>query len=160
MPFEISDGNARSAEELLNMGIALLGRGERLKALSCFEKSYRERRTPVCQSYLGLCIALERGKISEGLALCEEALRMESGRPDIYLNMGKVLLKSGRKNEAIDTVRRGLRLGHDEDVVVWLESLGIRRKPVFPILPRRHFLNKYAGLLLSRLGLRGPRPSI
>jgi hypothetical protein len=72
----------------------------------------------------------------------------------LYLNLGRVHLKAGRKRDAIETVRKGLGFGDSKEAVLFLNTLGTRRKPVLPFLPRRNFLNKYLGLLFSRLGLR------
>jgi|Deesub1362A_J573_1020465.scaffolds.fasta_scaffold00087_13 tetratricopeptide (TPR) repeat protein len=142
------------AEELFNKGIELLGKGESLSALSCFEKSFEIKKTVQCQSYLGMLIALERGKVKEAIALCEDAVLKEPDNTVFYLNLGKVLLKAGRKKEAIETVRKGLSFGENEEASLWLSGLGIRKKPVFSFLPRKNFLNKYAGLILKKLGLR------
>lgn len=142
------------ADELFKKGVEYLRGDEPLKALSAFEKSFSLKETVQCQSYLGLCIATERGNIKEGLTLCEEALVMEPENPVLYLNLGKTLFKAGRKREAIETVRKGINFGENEDAFSWLQSLGIRKKPVVPFLERKNFLNKYLGLLLKRLGLR------
>lgn len=142
------------ADELFKKGVEHLHREEHLQALSTFEKSFKLKETVLCQSYLGLCVATERGNIKEGLTLCEEAVAMEPEDPVLYLNLGKVLFKAGRKHEGIETVRKGLGFGESKDSVLWLQSLGIRKNPVFPFLNRKNFLNKYLGLLLSRLGFR------
>jgi tetratricopeptide (TPR) repeat protein len=145
-----------TAEGLLREGIEQLKSGNSLKALSLFGRSFRLKDTPVCRSYLGLCIALERGMLREAIAMCEAALSLEPGNGILYLNLGKVYFKAGMRKEAIDTVRKGMSLGPSEEAIEWLNVLGIRRKPVFPFLSRKNPLNKYVGLLLSRLGLRGP----
>jgi tetratricopeptide (TPR) repeat protein len=143
-------------EELLRKGLEELGQGNRLLALSFLEKSFRVCRTSACDSFLGYLIAQERGRIIEGLSLCNSSLEEEPENPIYFLNLGRVLYKADRKREAIDTVRRALYCGPCPEAEEWLNTVGIRRRPVFPFLPRKHLLNKYVGLLLSRLGLRKP----
>jgi tetratricopeptide (TPR) repeat protein len=143
-----------TVDELYEKGIAFLRADNPLGALTCFEKAYSLKKLPEIQSYLGLCIAIERGKITDALMLCNEALAKEPNNPVHHLNLGRIYLKAGRKTDAIDTFRKGLSLGNNEDIKLILENLGIRKKPVFPFLPRSNFLNRYAGLLLYKLKLR------
>lgn len=146
--------NETRAEEFFRQGVEHLRSGESLKALSFFEKSFALKETASCRSYLGLLRATERGSLREGIAVCEEAVRAEPSNHALYLNLGKLLYMAGRRQEGIEAVRKGLEQGHDEDAVAWLEEIGVRNKPVFSFLPRDSFLNKLAGLILSRLGLR------
>lgn len=143
-------------EELLRKGLEELRQGNRLLALSFLEKSSRTCRTAACDSFLGYLIAQERGRIIEGLSLCNSALEREPENPIYFLNLGRVLYKAERKREAIETVRRALYYGPCPEAEEWLNAVGIRKRPVFPFLPRKHPLNKYAGLLFSKLGLRKP----
>ncbi len=54
----------------------------------------------------------------------------------------------------MQVLRSGLEHGMHEELLREMQSIVIRKLPVFKFLPRSHFLNKYAGLILSRLGLR------
>jgi tetratricopeptide (TPR) repeat protein len=141
-------------DELLEKGIALLRENNPLGALASFEKAYNIRKTPVIQSYLGLCIATERGKVSDGVVLCRQAIDAEPHNPVHYLNLGRVYLKANKKIECLETLRQGLAHGDNPEILALLETVGMRKPPVFPFLPRRHFLNRYVGLLLSRLRMR------
>jgi tetratricopeptide (TPR) repeat protein len=142
------------AGELLKSGISHLKRGDMLEALACVEKSFSVQETPRTCSYLGLLIARERGKLREGLAMCREALEEEPENPEFHLNLGRALYLAGKKPEAIAIVRKGLLCGENDDAVAWLSQVGVRRRPVFSFLPRNHWLNKYAGILMSRLGFQ------
>jgi hypothetical protein len=62
------------AKELFEKGRALLKENNTLAALSCFEKAYDKAKLPGIQSYLGLCLAVERGQVKDGIALCREAI--------------------------------------------------------------------------------------
>lgn len=139
------------AEDLFGKALAELRDGRRLHALSFFEKSYKAEKNVECGSYLGYLIAQERGRIIEGLSLCNAALDANGENPVFYLNLGRVLYKAERKVEAIQTVRRALYCGPCPEAEQWLEATGKRRRPAFPFLPRKHFLNKYAGIIASRL---------
>lgn len=141
-------------EELLQRGVSLLKEQNSLAALSAFEKAFQLEKTPLIQSYYGVCIALERGQTREALQLCREALQQEPDNPVCYLNLGRTYLKADRKSDALDIFRKGLGKGDCPEIRQILDDLGMRQKPVFPFLPRSHVLNKYVGLFLSRIGLR------
>jgi tetratricopeptide (TPR) repeat protein len=103
-------------------------------------------------SYYGLCIALVKNHVEEGIRLCRKVLAKDVFRPEFYLNLGKVYLKANQKAKALKIFQRGLELGErSRDLKKELEKLGLRKKQVFGFLPRHHFLNRYAGLLLHRL---------
>ncbi len=142
------------ADELLEKGIALLRANNPLSALACFEKASVIRKTPSVQSYLGLCIATERGKVSDGVRLCREAITAEPGNPVHYLNLGKLYLKIKKKTECLEILRKGLAQGEHPEIRALLEEIGMRKPPVFSFLPRGHVLNRYIGLLLNRFRLR------
>lgn len=143
-----------TANELFEKGLARLRDDDLLGALACFEKAYSLKKTPEIQSYLGFCVAIERGKITEALTLCNGAIAHEPDNPVHYLNLGKVYLKADRRTDAIETLRKGLSFGDNAEIRFILESLGIRKKPAFSFLPRNNFLNRYIGLLLHHLKLR------
>ena len=125
-----------------------------LAALSYFERAYAVRKTPLTASYYGQCLATQRGKVSDAIVLCEGAIALEPHEPRHYLNLAKVYLKAGRKADCLETLRKGLAQGDEPEIRQLLETIGIRKASVFPFLPRRHFLNRYLGLVLSRLRLR------
>lgn len=143
-----------SADEYFKKGLQLLGEANLLGALACFEKAHIQEKSPLIQSYLGYCIATERGQIAEALILCRAAIEADPHNPEHYLNRGRVYLKAKRKDEAIAELRRGLSFGDNQDIKALLEGLGLRKKPVFSFLARNNFLNKYVGIILSRLRLR------
>jgi tetratricopeptide (TPR) repeat protein len=143
-----------SAAELFSNGLRLLDEENILGALACFEKAHIQEKSPIIQSHLAYCIAMERGQISDALALCRAAIEAEPHRPEHYLNLARVYLKAKSKDEAIAALRKGLSFADNRDIRVLLERLGLRKKPVFSFLPRNSFLNKYLGLLLRQLRLR------
>ena len=140
--------------ELVKKGIAFLHDNNRLAALACFDKAFVFGKSPELLSYLSYCIAAERGQIYEALKLCNNALSQEPDNPVHYLNLGRIYLHTGKKEEALLTLRKGLSFGENKTIKSILEKIGTRDKPVLPFLPRNSFLNKYIGLLLHRLKLR------
>ena len=143
----------RSYDELIEKGIALLNANNKLAALACFDTALTMGNSPKLMSYLSYCIATERGRIQEALTLCNNALAQEPDNPLHYLNLGRIYLHAGKKNDALTALRKGLSLGDDTVIMSLLKRFGTRGKPVFPFLPRDNFLNKYTGLLLHRIKL-------
>ena len=112
------------------------------------------RDTPEWYSYLGYCIARQRGQHRKGLELCQESLALEPDNPAHYLNLGRVYLAKGDKAEALRYWREGMVKGGSPELTQQLERLGTRNRPAIPVLARQNPLNRYLGILLSRLGLR------
>lgn len=117
------------------------------KALSCNDNMR-------WYSYLGYCVAKERGQVSRGTELCMLSLEHDPGNPAHYVNLGKILLLSGKKSEALRTLRDGMAQGGSTELITLLNQFGNRKSPVLPFLPRTNSLNKFLGLLLHRIGLR------
>ncbi|HEU0265043.1 MAG TPA: tetratricopeptide repeat protein [Geobacterales bacterium] len=140
--------------ELFDKGKTALDNGHYHLALVCFERATASIRTPELISCLAVTLAAVRQEYRQALELCEEAVSQEPGNSLHYLNMGRVLLRLGEKGNAITIFRKGLACGKNPEIVRELERIGSRKPPVFPSLPRNHFLNKYLGIILYRLGLR------
>ncbi len=143
------------AGELFAKGEDLFRRGEGLAALAIFEKcASLDSSNCLCRSYIALLSATERGELNRAIKASEALMDECPGQPLVCLNLGRLYLRAGRKAEAVEAVRKGLAPGPLPDAVEFLETLGLRKKPIFPFLSRQHFLNKYSGLLLKKLGLR------
>jgi tetratricopeptide (TPR) repeat protein len=100
-------------------------------------------------SYYGLCIACAENRVQEGLRFCEMALARGVLRPEFHLNLGRIYLKIRQREKALKVFRTGLELTEkNHELLQEVQRLGFRRKPLFSILPRRHFLNRYLGLLV------------
>ena len=180
MPYNVSSDSGPTADARLD-NVQLLAvrqvfraidNGDTVAGLVTLESSPDLRVLPAVNSYLGYCLARERGQVREGLQLCQAALDAEPRNPTHYLNLGRVLLEAGEKSSAIATFWRGISRtpGAERGIVAEasasgyarehalilqeLRRLGIRKPPPFPSLPRSHPLNKFVGKLLARLGLR------
>jgi tetratricopeptide (TPR) repeat protein len=112
------------------------------------------KRTPLTISCLAYCQAKVRGNYTEAISMAREALDLEPDNPLHYYNLGRILSLSGEKEQAVEILRNGLEYGMHIEILREMQSIAIRKPPIFKMLPRNHFLNKYAGLILSRLGLR------
>jgi hypothetical protein len=108
---------------------------------------------PASLSALGLSIAANKGDHPQGVVLCKEAIRL-APEPIHYYHLGKVYLLSGKKHLALHAFRKGLKFGYHHGLAREIERLGFRRPPILPFLGRKHPLNRYAGILFTRLRLQ------
>ena len=104
------------------------------------------------RSFLGVGIARSGGSFSEARTLCEDAAKQEFFNPKLYLNLAKVYLRFDRRSEALRYLRRGQMIdpGH-EPINQAIASLGRRKLPILPFLPRRHPVNRALGNARSRV---------
>lgn len=142
------------AEREFARALDALAEDNAVAALAHLEKALKLNDNPCWYSYLGYCVAKERGQYRRGVELCLVSMETERENPAHSLNLGKVHLVSGQKNEALRVFREGMAKGGEAEIQRHLEELGMRKPPVLSFLPRTNILNKYLGLLLSRLGLR------
>lgn len=147
---EVSEG----AKKEFELGVAAIAAEDTLTALAHLERALRLQDHSGWHSCLGYCIAKERGQHRKGLELCLSSLAVEPDHPGHFLNLGQVHLISGNKVEALRVLREGMSKGGSPELVRLLECLGTRKASLFPMLSRDNLLNKYLGMLLSRLGLR------
>lgn len=145
---------AESAQKEFSLAKAALSREDTLTALAHLERALRLRDNPGWYSYLGYCIARERGQHRKGVELCQSSLAKEPDNTDHVYNLGRVHLISGDKLEALRVLRDGMAKGGSPEIVRLLEKLGQRKPLLFPSLSRTNPLNRYLGLILRRLGLR------
>lgn len=141
-------------DKLFSSGLRALEQGDTLSALAFFEKATQKEDKPVYSSYLALCIARERGQYQLAVTLCEKAKAREPLNPVHYLNLGKVYLQAGKKEDAIRTFREGLSRERDQGIIDELDKLGTRKPPVIPFLKRSSPVNRFLGIMLKRIGLR------
>lgn len=135
-------------------GLDALSHGNTARALVCFEELVTEERLPAYLSPLAFCLARERGEYRKAISLCKEAVRHEPKNTVHFLYLGRVHLLAGEKKDAVRIFRMGLRHGRDMAIQGELNRLGIRKAPVFPFLKRENPINKYAGKLFAKIGLR------
>lgn len=105
---------------------------------------------PVYISHLGLCIGMD-GNLPEGERICREAIKLAPKDPILYVNLGRILLEMGKRQEARAEFTHAYRLDNtNAPAALELSRMGIRRPPVIPFLHRNHPLNIYLGRLRHR----------
>jgi predicted Zn-dependent protease len=103
-------------------------------------------RNPFYLSYTGLLAALAEKRYGDAESLCQEALGMRHNHAQLYLNLAEVYHQSGRTQEAIATLEKGLvSAGRDFRIRRALAKIGTRREPVLSFLHRNHPLNRTLG---------------
>jgi Flp pilus assembly protein TadD len=142
------------AEKLLADGITELGRGNTRSALGLFSAAAELDDSPLPRSYLGYCLAKEKGDFPGAVSLCREAILYDSGNSEHYLNLGRIYLLRGDKKEALRTFRDGLLQEDNRTINEELKSFGRRKPPLIQCLPREHVLNRFLGILAGKCGLR------
>jgi len=141
-------------KRLFERAVDALGGGETASALAFLERALKLDDNPSWYSYLGYCVAKERGQVKKGADLCQESLKLEPANPAHHLNLAKVQLVAGQKVAALKTLRDGMAVGGHPEILNLLNRLGTRKRSVLPFLSRDNPLNKYLGLVLSKLHLR------
>jgi predicted Zn-dependent protease len=142
------------AEKLYGRALESLAAGETPSALALLERALKLDDNPCWYSYLGYCIAKERGQVKKGCDLCGVSLEREPDNPVHYLNLAKVQLVGGNKLQAIQALRDGMSHGGSPGIASLLDQIGNRKAPVFSFLERTNPVNRYLGLVLDRLKLR------
>jgi tetratricopeptide (TPR) repeat protein len=146
--------SAAIAEKDFQRALKELDEGNVLAALACLEKALKVWDDPRWYAYLGYCIAKERGQVSKALELCQKAIEREPENPEQYLYLAKVHLVAGQVEEALQAMRLGMAQGGNPAIATLLDAYGTRKPPVIGFLSRDNPLNRYLGIIMSRLGLR------
>lgn len=149
---------ASATERWFQMGAELARIGRYHEAIGPLEQamaySVDEANVPFLRplrSFFGLAVALGRGDIARGRRLCEEAIADGTLDAELYVNLARVYLKSGRRDLAVEAISTARAIDpQDATAASIAQQLGERRPPVFGFLDRRHPLNRVAGRLRHR----------
>jgi tetratricopeptide (TPR) repeat protein len=114
---------------------------------------------PLILSYYGCFQALVDKKYRSGVENCKRAILLlkkqgpsseEMLYPVFYLNLGRAYIAAGKKKDAIDALKKGLKYeGSNIDLKKELQGLGVRKQPPMPFLDRSNPINKYIGMILK-----------
>jgi len=160
-PIPPLDPVRRRIRDLVARGTAAEDPQERLRL---FEEAHRlDLNDPWAMSHHGAALACVRRATLQGIAYCEEAVRRNGPAPELLLNLADAYLAALNKREAVRALRRALAVAPgDPRAARMIATLGLRRRPVVPFLPRSSLVNKYLGMLRHRLlswGERAEDPS-
>jgi len=130
-------------------GLTFLRCGDAQKALPHLRSALcQEPDNPFYISYVGVALAAAEQKWAEAEKLCRSAMRKGRRQAQLYLNLAEVYVAADRKQDAADTLARGLRSApHDVRLKSALERLAMRRPSVLLFLPRQHAINRNLGRL-------------
>jgi len=145
---------ADDSSKLLALAKEAMSNNNEQLSLEYLERAIQLERTPETCSYLGYCLAEYRNNFNEAILLLQEAIDREPDNPLHYLNYGRILSMTEDKDQAAVILRQGLEYGMHFEIIGALEVIGPRKPPVFRSLPRKHFINRYSGLILSKFKLR------
>ncbi|MEW6756586.1 MAG: hypothetical protein AB1347_00025 [Acidobacteriota bacterium] len=142
----------------LKQGIDLADRGLTSEALVLF-RGYLETHpdSALALSYTGMIQALLGAAVTEGLDLCQEAVRQDPDEPLCYLNLAKAYMAQDDRYQCVRAIHRGMRLRspHRQRLLDYYKTIGVRRKPVLAFLSRDNPLNEFLGRLSWRLRMGG-----
>jgi len=97
-------------------------------------------------SYLGYGIALRQQRFSDGLKLCQHAVKMEFYQAENYLNLARTQVLAGHRRGAVRAVADGLKVEPDNRELLEVQhELGLRRRPVLSFLSRSNPINSLLG---------------
>jgi tetratricopeptide (TPR) repeat protein len=99
-----------SAAPVINLGHALLGRGQPDEALACFQEAIRlEPDDVVAHNNLGVALR-RKGRLDEAITSYREALRLKPDYAEARSNLARALRDKGLLDEAIAEYRKVVRL--------------------------------------------------
>jgi hypothetical protein len=85
-------------------------------------------------------------------------VQVSATEPEIiehYLYLGKVYRSAGLSDKSIKVIRQGLKIDRKHPgLIAEIQTFGLRKNPVISYLSRNNVLNKYLGIIFSRIGLR------
>jgi tetratricopeptide (TPR) repeat protein len=161
-PKHIKDAeDQKDRNEYLAKVEGLLKKGKERDALLILRHALKETPDdPFLLSYYGCLTAIVERKAAHGAKICKDAIDIvkSSGRlgefihPVFYLNLGRCYHMGGQRKRAIDAFEQGLRMdSQDPNILQEFKRIGMRNSPLISFLPRSNPLNRYIGLILSRL---------
>lgn len=142
------------AREEFQRGVELLQHRCTEQAFLHIERAFHmDGENPYYISYMGLTTGIVRHQWADAEILCQKAVKMRRNLPLFYLNLAEVYRRSGRREDAITVLRRGLlNTGNAPQLQIALGKLERRARLAVPFLRRNHTLNRQLGRLRHRIG--------
>lgn len=137
---------ATQVSATVEQAIQLTREGQYSSALDAFDKDILFTHYPLALSCYALSLAAVDANYERAVSLCVVASEKEFYNPEIYCNLGRILLLTGQKTSAIKAFRKGLKFdAGNAGIRSELAKLGLRKKPVLAFLPRQNFINRFFG---------------
>jgi Flp pilus assembly protein TadD len=116
---------------------------------------------PIYLSSMGLCLSM-MGNSAAGEKMCRQAMTQAKEKaPALYVNLGKVLLERGKRQEAREAFTRAYRMDNtNARAALELSRMGVRKKPVIPFLSRNARINIWLGKLRHRIIEKKQQPKL
>jgi tetratricopeptide (TPR) repeat protein len=143
-------------EGCLAKGLELFAAGEVKQALERFRQAHEvDPANARVRSYYGLCLGMVERNFEESAELCRSAARQEFFNPSLYLNLGRLHLTFGFKNEGLRYLQRGQMIDPGNvEIETEIAELGRRDPPIIHFLPRRHIVNRWLGIARHHIAQR------
>lgn len=146
--------NKTTVDAVLNQVTKVIESGSYDLALMYIDQAPELADVPIVISYRAYCMAKGQGRIRDAIALCRDIIQQDQYDPRHYLILGRLLILSGQKTQAIKIFRAGLKHGRNSEIIQELKDIGLRKTPVFSSIERSHPFNRITGRLLTLCGLR------
>jgi Flp pilus assembly protein TadD len=146
-----------SADEIFAQGLEVMEAGDLVAALVYFKDAHQTNPDSArIRSHLGVCLAIEERRFDRAIDLCSAAAKQEFFNPEVYVNLARVYLAFGFRNEGRRYLLRAKMIDPmSRSVEQALRELGARGEPVLRFLPRGHVLNRWLGS--ARHAVQWPR---
>ncbi|WP_051689831.1 tetratricopeptide repeat protein [Pelobacter seleniigenes] len=135
-------------------GIAQVKLGNTFLGLKLLNSAANDDQSPEAKAWFGYCLAVEKKQYVKGLLLCLEAKQSQPENSDVCLAAARLYLIAGNRASAVKSLQQGLALRPNPEISRLLNAIGVRKKTVFPFLPRAGLVNRASGLLFCKLGWR------
>lgn len=134
-------------------GVALLKQGHAVDAIFIFEDIIEKvGKNSAAYSLLGLAMAKAKVDFKKAEKLCLEAIKMNPSKAEYYNNLAELYMIARKRNKAVMVLERGVKVCKNKKTLLnqW-RVLGMRKSPLLPFLSRSNPVNKYLGLLRTRI---------
>ena len=132
-------------------GVAALGAGAAVPLIG-YVGNLRAEPPPDYLSHFGLCLGLVGGRPDEAIRACRRAVAQERANAELWRNLGRSLVAARRREEAFYAFQCGLDVRPGDPAILReLSRMGVRERPVLPLLSRRNRLNIVLGKTRRRL---------
>jgi len=147
-------------ERQFQAAVRLLKKGDRERALAFLEQLIAGGSTnPLHASYLGVAMALTGRGLGQAEAQCKEAMVLGFLEPDAYLNLARIYTMMRRPEQALETLRKGIRvIPGNKKILAELQRLNPRRPAAFSMVGRDHWLNNTLGRMMRSKAKQAKAP--